>query len=502
MKKFTFFSFFLLVALGSTISQGASFYVDSSRPDNSADGTSWATAKKTIDVGYSLLSPGDELYISGGAISKTYYVPSTSLLVFGTANTTISRGIDSGHNGAVLIDWQGSIIPGNSAIRITGNNIKLTGVNDGGIVIRNGEEVGIAIEADYVIVEYCKIHDWENDSVDGRGINIISGASFYNVNHCIIFNCGGYGVFNRGNYGEIHDCQIYDIGTQASFSFANGIELIESHNNNIYSNKVYNCYNKIATDGNCLELFKGSDNNNIYDNEFYNSLDLVEVGDDEAGGRAPQGNKFFRNKLHGRSNVKSGVAYYKDSGASSPSTPDVWYSNLIYDVPMGFNVNYSVTFYGNTFYNCDTMIQIWDNLAKTVTLKNNIFNTASRNGVLNWSNNTTLVHSNNAWWRADNAYVYQDNDKNVRPSNLAEAFEPTGFPGQVNFTDAANANFHLETSNSDIVLEGGVAVGSQYDSDFDLFARPQGSGYTMGAYEFRSSDGEKISSPKNLRAIP
>ena len=49
-KMFVVFGVFLFCAF-MDVSLGATWYVDASRPDDSGDGSSWDTAKKTIQAG-------------------------------------------------------------------------------------------------------------------------------------------------------------------------------------------------------------------------------------------------------------------------------------------------------------------------------------------------------------------------------------------------------------------------------------------------------------------
>src|SRR6185312_3179166 len=91
------------------------WYVDNSLGTGSNNGTSWANAWRTIGAivwGGSGVVAGDTLYLSGGTTSQSYTGSgSTTILTVGASGSfgapiTISGGIDSGHDGTVIIDGQ------------------------------------------------------------------------------------------------------------------------------------------------------------------------------------------------------------------------------------------------------------------------------------------------------------------------------------------------------------------------------------------------------------
>jgi parallel beta-helix repeat protein len=98
--------FLLFVAFASA----ANFYVDNSA-SGSNNGTSWANAWKNFaSINWSNIKPGDIIYISGGSTQKTY----NEVLIINKSGTagnpiTIRKGIDSGHNGEVIISVKGDV---------------------------------------------------------------------------------------------------------------------------------------------------------------------------------------------------------------------------------------------------------------------------------------------------------------------------------------------------------------------------------------------------------
>src|SRR5689334_738306 len=80
------------------------YYVDNAA-SGSGHGTSWSDAWTSFSaINWSAIRPGDTIYVSGGASSQTY----NETLTVGasgsaSADVTITKGTDPGHNGKVVI---------------------------------------------------------------------------------------------------------------------------------------------------------------------------------------------------------------------------------------------------------------------------------------------------------------------------------------------------------------------------------------------------------------
>jgi len=70
MKSWACFCWMIL----STTVLAAEFYVDGRRPDDSAEGTTWATAKKTIQGAVNAAADGDRIIVTDGVYTASAYL--------------------------------------------------------------------------------------------------------------------------------------------------------------------------------------------------------------------------------------------------------------------------------------------------------------------------------------------------------------------------------------------------------------------------------------------
>ncbi len=89
---------------------GANHYIDKNAIGNN-NGTSWANAWESFTaIDWSIIQPGDFIYISGGTDS-TVYNETMTVNASGTPGhfITFTKGTDAGHNGKVIFDGLGTI---------------------------------------------------------------------------------------------------------------------------------------------------------------------------------------------------------------------------------------------------------------------------------------------------------------------------------------------------------------------------------------------------------
>ncbi|MCZ6704080.1 MAG: hypothetical protein O6940_13705, partial [Ignavibacteria bacterium] len=101
-------TFLIFIFCFITASNATNYYVDKDAI-GSNNGSSWTNAWESFaDINWAVLEAGDTLYISGGTISTTYnetLKPNTTNGEVGS-RITITKGIDAGHDGEVIIDGQ------------------------------------------------------------------------------------------------------------------------------------------------------------------------------------------------------------------------------------------------------------------------------------------------------------------------------------------------------------------------------------------------------------
>ena len=65
------------------VAAAAPIYVNASRPDDTGAGTSWATAKKTITAGISVVDVGGTVYVAAGTYAEKVVVNKANLILSG-----------------------------------------------------------------------------------------------------------------------------------------------------------------------------------------------------------------------------------------------------------------------------------------------------------------------------------------------------------------------------------------------------------------------------------
>lgn len=136
------------------------YYVSSA--GNNIDGNSWATAWKGLDqINWSIIRPGDTIYISGGTASATY-PGGIQISKSGTASgyITIDTGANSpapaGHKGTVIIEG------GDYCIRGTGSYLKIRN-----LLCQHATSSGLRIEGTGSVLENNTIRE-----TYGQGIHV------------------------------------------------------------------------------------------------------------------------------------------------------------------------------------------------------------------------------------------------------------------------------------------------------------------------------------------
>ena len=426
--------FFLFLSGITSLSIAATYYVDNQATGNN-DGTSWENAWESFgDINWSLIGPGNTIYISGGTNSKIY----NETLNVGSSGTSgnsivITKGNTPNHNGTVIFDGENTM--------------------DHGIYL-NGES--------YVTIQYLTLQDFIDDGaifIDyatgvvvknteiraaGHGGIFIQRSSSCTIQNNTITTPSNTsrqtdGIYSQRNTSNTYKGNSIIISNQNINPHCDGIQLYEDNNMTIRNNyveqrnnKSYNAQGIYATD--CYGTFV------VYNNVVYcpnTDNSLLTVANYASGRNAIL--IAYHNTLVGSCH---GSIWIKDSPNSIiKNNVLVSYRNnaAVYKVegslPTPDRINYNVCYTPNSIYACD----------------GNVFTYSQWRGMGYDANS-----------------IFDD-------------------PILKNMSDR---QFQLQAGSP--AIDAGVALGSSYNRDKNGTLRPQGTGWDMGAYE---STEETISKP-------
>jgi hypothetical protein len=273
------------------------WYIDGTLVSGGNNGTSWANAWRSFgDIvwGVSGVKAGDTLYISGGAVSKTYSGEFT-IGASGTSGNriTISVGQDTGHNGLVIWDFDSlgdeSASATTVAIRISQQYITLTG-NYGGachFVIKNLRYIHDGIWTAAIsgtsplgsIIEYVSVDNCNN------AVWLDTSPTWVEIRYCSLTKIRGDGavklVGSTGVLGasSVHHNTIECLwnnaqppGDEWAFGGPDGIQC--GSGVDIYNNVFIASTTAVYTSGQHPDSIQGAGNYlRIFNNEFRNVAD-------------------------------------------------------------------------------------------------------------------------------------------------------------------------------------------------------------------------------------
>ena len=272
-----------------TIAYGANYYVDNSA-EGLNNGSSWHSAWKSFsDIDWSLIGPGDTLYISGGATSKTY---NETLQINSSGNSdaliTITKGNTFGHDGEVIIDGLNELDNAIDLVRedfVVIKNLSLINcIGDGtihiddteGIIIENNSihangHGGVNIRESYrciIINNFISTPAFSNGQTDGIYAQL-NTENIYSNNYIVISNnnplphCDGIQAYQEtasiysNNYIEQDNYKESD---------AQGIYITSSYGvHKIFNNVIY-CPNTGAHLIGFRNLTEGTGEVHVYNN--------------------------------------------------------------------------------------------------------------------------------------------------------------------------------------------------------------------------------------------
>lgn len=184
-------------------------YVDKNASGNNS-GSSWQNAWESFSsIGWNSIKAGDTIYISGGVDSTIYY--ETLKIPVGKSGSqgssiVITKGIDSGHNGIVILD--GKNIPDSPAVYINNSSyITIGSLYAKNWIANNGT---FSVHAsNHIIIEDNKIFAWNQGLKITASSNCVFRNNIYHTADYILNQTDG--IYASGNTDNIYEGNYINI---------------------------------------------------------------------------------------------------------------------------------------------------------------------------------------------------------------------------------------------------------------------------------------------------
>jgi hypothetical protein len=432
-----------LVILSGAPASATNFYVDNA-VSTSGNGTSWSSAWKNFsNISWSYIKPGDTIYVSGGSSSQSYY----ETLTIGASGSsgypiTITKGVDSGHNGQVILDEQNARPNGvysNSKNYVTIQNLNVQNITDAGIAVKYATS-GVLIQSNSV---YSGLGAGGN--ARGYDIRNSSGVTVLNNKYSTPSNTSSQtdGIWSSGNKGVVFK----------------GNSLVISNSNNTPHNdciQSYTDYNIIG-DSNYCQIADASNNHGYW-------ITSIQHG----------GSVLLKNNIAVITQNTRGIGYeFRDAGDDGAFYA---YNNTVYG---GGRPSIELSCVSN----CPSNISAY--------FKNNIVYQSSSSNQAFWLQGSVIAAaniSNNLVFLPNGGYVaYLDSAYGGNSGNKtwvqwqSLGFDKNGINADPQFTNVSGKQFMPKSTSP--AIDHGTTL-SEVKTDKNGTARPQGSAYDMGSYEF------------------
>ena len=215
MKRVFSILFALALVLGfslvvtAPVAAATPIYVDATRPDDTGDGTSWATAKKTIQAGINVVDVGGTVYIAAGTYAEKVVVNKANLILSGP-NAGVNPNTGTRGAEAVIQPTAAPTWPTEGAVNIMAAGATFDGFEvdashmpnvasaDGSIVINIYGASDVTVRNN--IAHGATAGDWQ-----GTGIVAWDWDSAYTVDRATIENNKVYDIGRMGIF-----CMDYD----------------------------------------------------------------------------------------------------------------------------------------------------------------------------------------------------------------------------------------------------------------------------------------------------
>lgn len=406
---------------------GANHYIDKNATGNN-NGTNWSNAWESFsNINWGIINPGDIIYISGGNDS-TFYYETLSIQKSGTSENPIliTKGIENGHNGKVIIDGQNTLTYcvnfGNSEYVIL-DHLYLSYATVGNIRLR----------ANNNIVQYCNF--------------FIHKATF--------------GIDLRASNCKI----VHNTATTSSDTSGGQRDFIQSTagGNNEYAYNYIRIMNEKSSDHtDCFQFYGMTGDCVLHDNFIWQ---------DNHKTNNAQG--IYMTTSNIRLTCYNNIIYfpYAKHGLSINNTGG--YSG-------------TMTAYNNTLYGGAGSVesQMWfQNGVNNLILKNNISYSANPNVVplfLGVATSGSIIDFN-LLYNGSSIVVYEGSGKTWSQWQ-SMGNDLHGFNSNPLFNNIANLDFTVKNNSN--AVDNGISLNPPFNIDHNGIIRPYGIAFDMGAFEF------------------
>ena len=417
-------------------------YVDNNA-NGSNNGSSWLDAWESFaDINWNNIQSGDVIYISGGSLSQTY----TSELSIGTSGFSgtpviITKGIDTNHNGEVILNGSGIRIRNISFITVSNLTI-------------NGAGTAIKIDGSYSNATHDIIIDNCDGEMSGRFIHVegypdLTGSYCHNIT---IKNCDSFTPSSTGNQNDFVYAQ-----------YMGGL-IVENCSVNIASNDA-------SQHNDCIQTYY-VDGPVIVRNNYFEHSDTKTRNSQGIFIENHEGDYYVYNNIIVMPNSLDGKIYWKSR-----------------------DLNDAHTFiYSNTVYGCSgSLIKTTD---PNAVIKNNIlFSTGYQPTGSSYMLEFNEVSGNSA--DVSNNLFY---DPAGNMNNMNSGTNQNGVEGNPLFNNISTRDFTLQTNSP--AIDKGEYLGAPYNVDRN--GNPRSNPPDIGAYEFMNNNGNyiPINTGWNVISIP
>ena len=400
----------------------------------SNSGLSWSNAWPSFsDINWSLIQPGDTVFISGGTDSLVYNEelnPNKS----GAPNNyiVIRPGLEPGYNGKVIIDRQGT-----SSYCIYGD------------------------DNEYIKYEYLHLRNATSRNVRLRTSNCV-------VSHCNFYISSGAtcGIDVRGT-NNIIEYNNSNTGNQLNDGQTDFVQCTSGGGHIFRYNYIRNRNTNINEHSDCIQFWSMSTGCDIYGNYMWQ---------DNTKTTNAQG--IYIESGLGNWRIYNNIAYFP-------------YAKHAISISSTAPAPTKVEIYGNTIYQGSGSIEqnMWTNInIGTLIIKNNIFvseGTIMPVKISSAQTSANLIMDNNLYYTpASSSVIYYAGANRTLAYMQGLGFETNGQDVNPNFVGSPTTSEGFYLNANSPAIDAGTAISSPYNIDVLGVSRPQGNGWDIGAYEY------------------